>query len=319
MKQGYNFNIETISNSKESLNLSKELIETVKYEILLIIASSSAFFRLEKNIGYRNLEELAYQNIKVKILIPSKTDLQDKINQVTSKYPKIEFRILQISNGPIVGVTIIDRQRVLIYEVKDDTKSSYLDSVGMTINIEGKSTAMSYATIFNSLWKQTETIMIKFRFTIKCKETLSILQPMNFGHPSNQYLVSQNILKTKSNDKEQLGFLDIIYRNTKRLKKLSEDILEISKIENNLLGLNKENFKIKELISQIVSDYKKEAEAKNIEFEFTNLRNDDDLFIYADRQKVFQVVSNLISNSIKFIANEKGGKDIYISRKKSQR
>ena len=79
-------------------------------------------------------------------------------------------------------------------------------------------------------------------------------------------------LKNKTNDNEQLGFLDIIYRNTKRLKKLSEDILEISKIENNLLGLNKEDFKIKELISQIVSDYKKEAEAKNIEFEFTNLR-----------------------------------------------
>ena len=115
-------------------------------------------------------------------------------------------------------------------------------------------------------------------------------------------------LKNKTNDNEQLGFLDIIYRNTKRLKKLSEDILEISKIENNLLGLNKEDFKIKELISQIVSDYKKEAEAKNIEFEFTNLRNDDDLFIYADRQKVFQVVSNLISNSIKFIADKKGGK-----------
>src|SRR6478672_6803283 len=71
IEEGYTFNIETISNSKESLSLSKKLIETVKCEILLIIASPSAFFRIEKNIGYRNLEELAYQNIKVKILIPS--------------------------------------------------------------------------------------------------------------------------------------------------------------------------------------------------------------------------------------------------------
>ena len=68
--------------------------------------------------------------------------------------------------------------------------------------------------------------------------------------------------------------------------------------------MNKENFKIKELISQIISDYKKEIEVKNIEFEFTNLINDD-LFIYADRQKINQVLSNLISNSIKFIPNEK--------------
>ena len=55
-------------------------------------------------------------------------------------------------------------------------------------------------------------------------------------------------LKNKITDKEQIGFLDIIDRNTKRLKKLSEDILEISKIENNLLSINKEHFKIKELI-----------------------------------------------------------------------
>jgi hypothetical protein len=46
--EGYAFNIEIISNSKKSLNLSKKLIEMIKCEILLIIASSSAFFRLEK-------------------------------------------------------------------------------------------------------------------------------------------------------------------------------------------------------------------------------------------------------------------------------
>jgi len=290
--------------------LSKKLIATVKCEILLIIASSSAFFRIEKNIGYRNLEELAYQNIKIKILIPSETDIQDKINQVTSKYPKIEFRILQISDGPLVGVTIIDRKRILIYEVKDDTKNSYLDSVGMTIHIEGKSTATSYATIFNSLWEQTELYekirkaYDKIQIHDKMQRDFINIAAHELRTPIQPILGFTEHLKNKIKDREQLGFLDIIYRNTKRLKKLSEDVLEISKIENNLLRMNKENFKIKELISQILSDYKKEIEAKNIEFEFTNLINDD-LFIYADGQKINQVLSNLISNSIKFIPNEK--------------
>ena len=309
IEEGYTFNIETISNSKESLNLSKKLIETVKYEILLIIASSSAFFRIEKNIGYRNLEELAYQNIKVKILIPSKTDNQDKINQVISKYPKIEFRILQISNGPLVGITIVDRQSILVYEVKDDTKSSYLDSVGMTIYIEGKSTAMSYATIFNSLWKQTE-LYEKIQLHDKMQRDFINIAAHELRTPMQPILGFTEHLKNKIKDKEQLDFLDIIDRNIKRLKKLSEDVLEISKIENNLLILHKEDFKIEELILQKISDYKKEMEAKNIEFEFTN-RIDDDLFIYADRQKICQVISNLVSNSIKFIPNEKEGR-IYI-------
>jgi signal transduction histidine kinase len=323
IEEGYTFNIETISNSKESLNLSKKLIGTVKYEILLIIASSSAFFRLEKNIGYNTLEKLAYQNIKVKILIPSKTDIQDKINQVISKYPGIEFRILQISNGPIVGITIIDRQRILIYEVKDDTKSSYLDSIGMTIHIEGKYTAMSYATIFNSLWEQTELYeeirkaYDKIQIHDKMQRDFINIAAHELRTPIQPILGFTEHLRNKTNDNEQLEFLDIIYRNTKRLKKLSEDILEISKIENNLLSLNKEDFKIKELILQILRDYKKEIEGKNIEFEFTNLINND-LFINADKDKICQVICNLISNSIKFIANEKEGIISILLKKKTK-
>ena len=113
-------------------------------------------------------------------------------------------------------------------------------------------------------------------------------------------------LRNRITDKEQLEFIDIIYRNTKRLKKLSEDILEVSKIENNLLNLNKEKFKIKELIQNIISNYKKEAETKNIEFEFIDF--DDNFSIYADKTRIDQVISNLINNSIKFIYDEKEGK-----------
>ncbi|HEX5519603.1 MAG TPA: HAMP domain-containing sensor histidine kinase, partial [Candidatus Nitrosocosmicus sp.] len=295
IEEGYIFNIETISNSKESLKLSKKLIETVTCEILLIIASSSAFFRLEKNIGYRDLEKLAYLNIKVKILIPSKTEIQDKINQVTAKYPKIEFRILKMSNGPLVGVTIIDRQRILIYEVKDDTKGSYLDSVGMTIHIEGKSTAMSYATIFNILWEQTE-LYEKIQIHDKMQRDFINIAAHELRTPLQPILGFTEHLKNKINDKEQQGFLDIIDRNTKRLKKLSEDVLEISKIENNLLSINKENFQIKEMITQTIYDFKEETETKDIELEFTNMINDN-FFVYADKEKIYQVISNLISNS----------------------
>ena len=82
--------------------------------------------------------------------------------------------------------------------------------------------------------------------------------------------------------------------------------MEVSKIENNLLNLNKENFKIKELILQIISDYKKEAETKNIEFELID-QDENDLFVCADREKISQIISNITSNSIKFIPGEKDG------------
>ncbi len=59
IEDGYNFIIETIPNSKESLEFSKELLENVKNEILVMLASSSTFFRFENNIGYNALEKLA--------------------------------------------------------------------------------------------------------------------------------------------------------------------------------------------------------------------------------------------------------------------
>lgn len=44
----------------------------------------------------------------------------------------------------------------MIFEVKDDTVNDYQEMLGLSIYIEGKSTALSYVSIFNSLWKQTE-------------------------------------------------------------------------------------------------------------------------------------------------------------------
>jgi signal transduction histidine kinase len=312
IEEGYCFNIETIPNPEESLKFYKKVLKSVKYEILIMLASSSAFFRFEKNIGYKALEELSNNKIKVKILFPAKVDLNNEIYQIKTKYPKIDFRILPKSLESFIGLTIIDKLRVLINEVKDDTKINYIDVIGMTIHIEGKSTAISYATIFNSLWKQAELYdeiekaYEKIQIHDKMQRDFINVAAHELRTPIQPIIGFTQILGNKITDKEQLGFLDIINRNTKRLKKLSEDILEVSKIENSLLNLNKENFKIKELILQIISDFKKEAETKNIEFELID-QEQNDSFVNADREKISQILSNIVSNSIKFIDDEKDG------------
>ena len=312
IEEGYNFNIEPIPSPIESLKFYNEILQTVKNELLILLASSSAFFRIEKNIGYKILEELANHKIKVKILFPTKIDLKYTIYQIKTKYPTIDFRILPSSLESFIGLTIIDKQRVLITEVKDDTKINYIDAIGSTIFIEGKSTAISYGTIFNSLWKQAELYneiekaYEKIQIHDKMQRDFIDIAAHELRTPIHPILGFTELLRNKITDKEQLGFIDIINRNTKRLKKLSEDILEVSKIENSLLNLNKENFKIKELISQIISDYKKEAETKNIEFELID-QDENDVFVCADREKISQIISNITSNSIKFIPGEKDG------------
>jgi two-component system sensor histidine kinase VicK len=212
-----------------------------------------------------------------------------------------------------IGIAVFDREKVLLLEIKDDSKKDHISSIGLTVFIDSKSVASSYASIFDSLWKQNElyneirNAYEKIQIHDKMQRDFISVAAHELRTPIHPILGFTEHLRNKITDKEQLGFLDIIYRNTKRLKKLSEDILEVSKVENNLLNLNKKDFKIKELISQIISDYKKEAETKNIEFELIDYGNNDFL-IFADKEKICQVISNLISNSIKFIMFEKGGK-----------
>ena len=116
--------------------------------------------------------------------------------------------------------------------------------------------------------------------------------------------------------------LDVIGRNAQRLKKLSEEILEVSKIESNSMGLDKEHFSIAETILDNVNNYKNNTDGKSIKFEYAldDDGDNDDLTVYGDKHGISQVISNLISNSIKFISFKKqeGGGVITILAKRKR-
>ncbi len=100
-------------------------------------------------------------------------------------------------------------------------------------------------------------------------------------------------------DKEQVSS---IIRNAKRLKRLASDILDITKIESQSLKLNKEKFNIKGVIASSISDIKVQMNSSNPE-QLKNLQinyNPEDVFVFADKNRITQVIFNLLSNSIKF-------------------
>ena len=75
---------------------------------------------------------------------------------------------------------MIDRKECLIVETKDDTKDNSYEGAGLGAYYDSKPIALSYASIFDSLWKQTE-LYAKLsetyeheKFTIKCKKNFSI-------------------------------------------------------------------------------------------------------------------------------------------------
>jgi two-component system, OmpR family, sensor histidine kinase VicK len=315
IEEGNYTNVEIIPNQAESGKLFIELFKNTKNEILMVLSSAAAFLRIENENGFKGIDELASNGIKIKILIPLKIELQDKINLFKKKYPNIEFRYLQNTLESLIGITIIDKERVLIIEIKDDTKKNYGDSIGLTIFIEGKSTALSYASIFENLWKQTEIydeIMQayeKIQRHDKMQKEFIDIAAHELRTPLQPIIGITTILKDEIQSKRHKELLDVVLRNTERLKKLSEEVLDVTKIESDSFNLNKENFKIKEKILQILDNYKDNSEIKNIKFEY-NFSIDDDFIIYADKTRISQVISNLICNSLKFISKEKGEEGI---------
>jgi signal transduction histidine kinase len=92
--------------------------------------------------------------------------------------------------------------------------------------------------------------------------------------------------------------IEMILRNARRLERLSSDILEISRIESGALKLNKENFSLAYIIAEAVKDAKAQSNFDPDKLAITYYP--DDIFVRADKEKITEVMTNLLTNAIKF-------------------
>jgi signal transduction histidine kinase len=108
-----------------------------------------------------------------------------------------------------------------------------------------------------------------------------------------------DVLRDHVSDSYQAKLLEIIMRNARRLQRLSHDILDVSKIESGLLKLSKSrvqlNDKIKTAISDIENGFDKDS--NNVKFIF---KPKESITLFADRDRIYQVLSNLLNNSVKY-------------------
>jgi signal transduction histidine kinase len=108
---------------------------------------------------------------------------------------------------------------------------------------------------------------------------------------------------------ENQEFIDVILRNGQRLEKLVEDVLDVTKMESQSLELHKEHFDLNDLITSIIDDIVA-AEAESMVYGLPARRKGKNnvkityqprpLPVYADRNRIAQVISNLLNNALKF-------------------
>jgi signal transduction histidine kinase len=119
-----------------------------------------------------------------------------------------------------------------------------------------------------------------------------------------------------NNIEKNKQLLDIIFRNSKRLKQLTDEVLDVASIESGSFFLNKEKFNLKEMITDVLKEYEQTIQNKNnIKFflEF-NDNNDEISIVEADRNRLSQVIHNLLHNALKF--TKEGSITVIVERKK---
>jgi signal transduction histidine kinase len=119
--------------------------------------------------------------------------------------------------------------------------------------------------------------------------------------PIQPILGLTDIIYSKIEDKEQHELLDIIMRNANRLKRLSDNLLDVTKIESQSLMLKKEKLNLNVLISEVLKEYvnKKLKQQQMIKIGY-DFRYAADIIVEADRDRLAQVIRNLIDNALKF-------------------
>ena len=107
------------------------------------------------------------------------------------------------------------------------------------------------------------------------------------------------VLQSKIKDNNTIEYqelVDTIARNAKRLQKLTENILEVTKIDSRTLKLNKEKFNINEKIRNVINDIQSKDDEVEISF---NEPKVDPIVVEADKIRIYEVMSNLLTNAVK--------------------
>ncbi len=301
--------IEIIQNPTESLKIAYDIVKSARHEVLRIYPSVNALRRQIRAGAFRIFKEVLEDGVKVRILIPAdEQQIAELESEITLVLPQLEIRSIDKSLQTSIGIIVVDRKKSLIIESRDDTKDNYYDAVGVAAYSNSRPIALSYASVFETLWKQAELYkQINFYYEQlkihnKMQEEFINVAAHELRTPIQPILsLSELLLSKKGNIEQYEELLESINRNGKRLQRLAENILDVTKIESQSLQLKKEKFSLNDLILSIFTNYEshmKKAEISNVKL--TIAPKEDIVLVEGDKERLTQVFDNILSNAIKF-------------------
>ena len=323
--------IEIIPNPKKGIDNAWKILRSAKKEILIICSTSNAFRRQLQIGGLQLLKEIVEKNnVKVRILVPADAEAKLTIKEISISNPGIDIRSLEEALQTCITIVIVDRKECVIVESKDDTKETSYDAAGISTYSNSKAIATSYVSIFESLWNQTELFEELRKSNIQLanlyKQVIATNEQMRTSSnmqkefinvaahelraPIQPILGLAEVLRQQNqqpdNKEDQMysennELLNVIIRNAKRLQQLTENILDVTKIENNSMELNKEEFILNKAVLESFTDFANQLSKEQKEnVKLTVALDEGDVLVAADKHRINQVINNLLNNALKF-------------------
>ena len=308
---------EVIHSPQKIMDTLLDMIKSARHEILLILPTINAFLR-EERIGTFELlkNSILEKNVNVRIITPINDQIEALLRNVSvaitnelrpvrqgkdKKHQgdlQVQRSTIQFKETAVTTVTIlvIDRKVSLAIEKTDDSKPDFMEAVGLSTYSNSEPTVVSYVSIFEALWKQAELVN-QLEVHDKLQREFINIASHEMKTPAQAILGYSELLETDPQNNTEI--IASLKRNASRLQRLTNDILEVSRIESQTLKLNKEKVNINEKIREIIDDVRSQVQNPNdLQIIFSETKRP--VHLQADKTRLYQVIANLLTNAIKF-------------------
>jgi signal transduction histidine kinase len=306
---------EVIYEKNKAAELLLSLSKLAKEEVLFLLPNDKALLRMKKLGVLDALQNASLQGVNVRFICPV-TDANSQIVEGLKVQSQIKF---VKGNESQSGIMIIDSSRFISAELVSPTSETFSEAIGIALYSNSKRSTSMLRSFFNSLWNQAE-LYSRLELQEKMEKEFVNMAAHELRTPVQPLLGMTDILMSqfeedqqqeeekerggKKNNKKAIKVtkeeIEMISRNAKRLERLTSDILDVSRIESNALKLNVEVIDLNQKIRTVVNDeISAIPQGKELEIIFDQ-RENAPLFVRGDKSRLFEVLSNLIGNAIKF-------------------
>src|SRR5215208_2124212 len=319
---------EIINNPEKATEIYVNLAKSVKSSALLLLPSSKALI-MEYELGIIDhlIKSSKTKDARdIRIICSINDDNAQIVKRLYEEAPNIG--ILNTTTNLATKVFVANDDTLFRAELSDPEADAFSKAFGFAIYSNSTPTVGAFKSFFELVW-QSHEINEKLQEADKVQKEFINIAAHELRTPIVPILNLSELLysnvkerQPELQEKEMLEMLEIILRNANKLHQLTEDILDVTRIESHTLKLRKERFNLNDAILNVIEDFKEQIangqdngnvkliyEPANSSSSSSNSSNSNGnssnsnssiILVEADRRRLAQVISNLLNNAIKF-------------------